>query len=643
MLAATLAASAYPAASEADEAGPPTLAELLRPPRTTDAALSPDGKKVALLRRQGEGKDAYGFISLLDTGDLKAPSSTVRIGKCQTHYVLWANNDRLLVSVTRPEDGYAFRRLMAIGADGLNPAAMFSNQRSMYHQNLNLSLVVDLLPDDPDHILMAAWDHDVIALHRVNVVDGVSESVERGSLSTVTWFVDRGRAVLRWDSNRRGTVWTLYGRAPGEEDWRKVRKVRRNEFDKLDIELLAMSQTPGVILAAARLEGDDAKVVRPFDLSTMTLGAPLAGRTNRDVEGCLTDEHGRLVAVSYQEDRLDYDFQDAGFAPHFRGMNKFFGQEDNIRIMEMRAQGKRLLCHVSGPRNPGMYYLYDRDRASFDPLAAARPWLPQTRLAPMKALNLKARDGAPLTAYLTKPHQEGRRPLVVLPHGGPELRDSLEFDLWVQALAAQGWAVLQVNFRGSGGYGKAFADAGRRRWGDLPQEDIEDAVALVQQDPDIDATRVAIMGGSYGGYAALMGGARRPDLYRAVVSIAGDSDLIELIAFAKSEEGGDSPVYEYWLKTAGDPATDRARMEAASPARLASRFQAPVLLIHGQDDEIVAPKQSRIMAAALRGAGKRVELIELPGMGHRGWSEQQSEKVLTPALAFLHRAFDSAA
>jgi dipeptidyl aminopeptidase/acylaminoacyl peptidase len=225
--------------------------------------------------------------------------------------------------------------------------------------------------------------------------------------------------------------------------------------------------------------------------------------------------------------------------------------------------------------------------------------------------------------------------MVVMPHGGPEIRDYLDYDITVQALAAKGWLVLQPNFRGSGGYGKAFAELGKRQWGDRMQDDVEDAVDQVVACGKADPQRLAIFGASYGGYAALMGAVRKPGLYKAVVSVAGDADLIESLAFSRREDGVDSPTYAYWCGSMGDPAKDAELLARASPARRAAEIQAPVLLIHGAQDTIVDPKQSRLMAKALKTAGKPCELVELKGEGHRNWSDDTWKTVLTKVTEFI--------
>jgi dipeptidyl aminopeptidase/acylaminoacyl peptidase len=339
------------------------------------------------------------------------------------------------------------------------------------------------------------------------------------------------------------------------------------------------------------------------------------------------------------EDRWAYQFVDPKMAAVYRGLNKYLGDTCNLRIFDISDDGNRFLAWAQGPREPGTIYFYDRLTKRFDGVGQAAPQLAPERLATMETLAVKTRDGLPVTAYLSVPLASGPRPLVVLPHGGPETRDTYGYDVWAQVYAAQGWLVLQPNFRGSGGYGKAFADAGRKHWGDKMQEDVEDAIAQVVASGRADPKRIAICGGSYGGYAALMGAVRRPDLYKAVVSLAGVSDLMESISATRIDDGADAPSYFYWLETIGDPDKDRAMMQAASPALHADQISAPVLLIHGVEDTIVPVKQSRIMNSALKSAGKSVELIELRGAHHRDLQPEEWALIYKKSVAHIAKAF----
>jgi acetyl esterase/lipase len=651
-LAAGLALPAVGSWAEAwaADAEPPTIEELVRKPQTLGAALSPSGDQIAVLCETTLNGKRFAYAQLIAAGQPDAKPAIVRIGDLDVEKIAWGSDQRLLVwiRIDRTDPyvpigsniattiSYSVRRLVAVDRDGENQTLMFGQDKAVSHNNFELSYVIDMLPDDPQHILMAIWDlrYDVLALHKVDISTGASEVVERGTVNTVGWFTQNGAPVIRMDSNGRNTT-SLYARAPGASDWKLFRKIRKNDLDKFDFDFISLTEDPNIGIVATRGDGDKTKVLRKFDLRTLTVGEVVAGREDRDVDGWLVDARRRLLATQYTTDRVDYDFVSPVLAPHFRGMNKFFVGECNLEIVDWNTTQTRLLVRASGPTAAGGYYFYDREARRFDNLADEQPWL-TGRLAKMEMLDVKTRDGRTLRAYLTRPQKAAAStPLVVLPHGGPEDRDSYEFDLWVQALAARGWAVLQPNFRGSGGYGRAFAEAGYRHWADRAQEDIDDAVAQVLGMGGFDAGRVAICGGSYGGYAALMGAVRRPDFYKAAVSVAGVSDLPEMMAFEKRSEGDDSPVYQYWVKQIGDPKADDAAMAAASPARNAAAIKAPVLLLHGDKDTIVDPGQSKIMAAALKAAGKTYQYQALPGADHRGWDRKTWTTVLTRMCDFL--------
>jgi len=196
--------------------------------------------------------------------------------------------------------------------------------------------------------------------------------------------------------------------------------------------------------------------------------------------------------------------------------------------------------------------------------------------------------------------------------------------------------VLQVNFRGSGGYGLAFAEAGWKRWGDRMQEDVEDAADQAIAQFKLDAGRVAIVGGSYGGYAAMMGAVRRPDFYKAVVSIAGVSDPIDMLKWERSDDG--TPVkyhYEFWKKRIGDPDADAAALTKASPRRRAAELKAPLFLIHGFLDETVPVNQSKDMVKTMTAAGHKPEYWEIPKEGHSASTRRRDRDRLDRVIAFL--------
>ena len=268
----------------------------------------------------------------------------------------------------------------------------------------------------------------------------------------------------------------------------------------------------------------------------------------------------------------------------------------------------------------------------------ARKALLDTTRPRASVISYLARDGKELSGYLTAPagsDPQGKLPLVLMPHGGPEARDSLEFDPWVQYLVARGYAVFQPNFRGSDGFGRKFAESGYGEWGRKMQDDLTDGVKALANLGAVDPARVCIVGASYGGYAALAGAALTPDLYKCAVSIAGISDLDDFIGWRKRNWGSDSEGYTYWLKAIGDPDKDEQRLREVSPLAQADKIKIPVLLIHGTDDFVVPIAQSKAMKKALDKAGKKTELITLEEEGHSYWSADNEKLTMNAIDNFL--------
>jgi acetyl esterase/lipase len=634
---------------------PPSIDELLKPPYVHDAAISPDGNQLAILRTQVKDGRTSAYVAISRMDDLAAPPSVAFIGEQDVRQVEWANNERLLIWITfyRDDKGVPYgmwfydtfvpipvKRVISVDLKGQNPVVMFAGAKSVLKRGFDASRVVDYLQDDPRAILMQAWNDSrgSYGLYKVDVYTGAATLMEQGVSSTDGWLTQGGVPMLRMDSNARGTVGWVYGRAPGEKDWKLIRRSRLNEMKKLpDFDVVGPTREAGVFLVCQRMEGRDHSVIRTFDIAKLEFGHVVAERPDRDLESAFVDEDLQLVGGAFWDDRLNYQFADPSLAAHFRAINRALKDRCNVQLYDIDLKHQRILLKVTGPQEPGAFQVYDRKTRALEYVGVAKPWLPAERLASTEALRVRTRDGAEITAYLTTPIGGGRGPLpmVVMPHGGPEIRDYMDYDVTVQALAARGWLVLQPNFRGSGGYGKAFAELGKRQWADRMQDDVEDAVAHVVACGKADPHRLAIFGASYGGYAALMGAVRKPRMYRAVVSIAGDADLMESLAFSRREDGPDSPAYAYWCGSMGDPRTDQDLLVRASPARRADEIAAPVLLIHGTEDTIVDPRQSRLMAKALKAVGKSCELVELKGEGHRNWSDETWKTVLTKVTDFI--------
>jgi dipeptidyl aminopeptidase/acylaminoacyl peptidase len=311
-----------------------------------------------------------------------------------------------------------------------------------------------------------------------------------------------------------------------------------------------------------------------------------------------------------------------------------------VRARELSVEStswdyRRMIIYAESPDVPGRYYLYEPGTESLRLLGVTYPELDEQPLSPMRPVRYKARDGLEIPGYLSLPPGSGLRPAtplpaVVMPHGGPYVRDFAAFDPLVQLLTSRGYAVLQMNYRGSTGYGAEFQAAGQRQWGKAMQDDVTDGTAWLVAEGIADPARICIVGWSYGGYAALMGAAKEPDRYRCSVSIAGVADLRRLV------ESSNKYLYgRVSTRFIGDAWRDRKDLTENSPARRASAIRVPVLLAHGTKDRVVDPDQSRMMAAALKSAGRSFEYIELKDADHSVTQMPQRQQLFDAVDRFL--------
>ena len=307
-------------------------------------------------------------------------------------------------------------------------------------------------------------------------------------------------------------------------------------------------------------------------------------------------------------------------------------------VVDASEDNQVLLMLVEGPSDPPAYYEYSLDKRQVLMIGLVQQTLADKRMPTASLIEYTGGDGTRLNGYLTRPAgAEGatQLPLVVMPHGGPERRDHLTFDLYVQYLAAQGYAVFQPNFRGSDGFGRSFAEGGYGQWGRKMQDDITEGLKWLVDRNIVDPKRVCIVGASYGGYAALAGVTLTPELYRCAVSIAGIADLKDFFTSRRQRFGSDSELYAYWMKQIGDPERDAERIAAVSPALHIDRIRAPILLAHGDADVIVPYAQSMKMKKLLDKSGRKTELITLEDEGHGGWSPENERLVLDAVGRFL--------
>jgi TonB family protein len=340
-----------------------------------------------------------------------------------------------------------------------------------------------------------------------------------------------------------------------------------------------------------------------------------------------------VTGVAYEDDRPRTKWLVPELEQLQAQIDRTLRGKDN-RILNMSRDQNVVLLWSGGADDPGTYYVFDRAARRMNIFASPYDRLDGARFSPVKSVRYAARDGLSIPAYLTLP--QGREakglPLIVLPHGGPFIRDSHAFHPWVQFLADRGYAVLQPNYRGSTGYGRTYVERGYGEWGRKMQDDLDDGVAWLEEAGTIDPKRVCIMGASYGGYAALWGAIRNPELYRCAISLAGVTDVGGMLKYDSKFLIAKRYSKQWRKKVVGEQSRDLA---AVSPLQQAARLNVPVLIAHGERDTNVPVDQGRKMVAALKARGAPVQSAFYPGEGHSFHRAEDSIDFLRRVEAFL--------
>lgn len=653
----------------------PSAYDFVKPSRFTSVELSPSGKYLAYLMVETEKyclDDDGQMVNLAKSScgeDYKEYRSThvVKIYDLQSSQIItsipvpinflidwleWASDDRILASLRSPQTvgrrarGYArgASRVVSFPRTGGNLTPLFTGRGSMVRENRYMSRISNLLPSDPNHIIMPAQKDAHLDLWKVNVLNGNAELVEAGVAKTLHWFTDSvGKPVLRFDckDDRCETIYVFSKSKSG--DWTRIKKLNRQPYesiDNIDFWPIGATGVPNQYYMISREDDTERRSIRIFDVSTNSYVRTVFEHPVYDVGGSIKDlQTGEYAGVWYIKDRLTYKLLDETQQKHIDGLNKYFKNSENVRMLGYTQDKSKLLIYVTAPNNAGEYYLYDMKAMRVERLFRRNSNLADRLSTKTDILKIPTRDGQSITAYHSYASGKSisQQPLLVMPHGGPERRDDYDFSEWPQYFASRGYQVLQVNFRGSSGYGRKFAQAGYGEWGGVMQNDLTDAVKHLQTSGKATPNSTCIVGYSYGGYAALYGGASTPELYRCIVSGGGVSDILADLKRTKVDAGADSYLFEYWEKSMGSLKTDKDKLKAVSPKNLADAFKAPVLLIHGEYDSVVNRTQSEDMAKALKRAGKQVEYIELKDEGHSNWEVETHILYLESIEAFLQK------
>jgi len=616
--------------------GPLTAAPLEtygRLPSLEDVALSPSGKRLAFVRTRENTR-------LIAIADL--PNTVVMrmaIGEVKLRHLSWADDDHLMI--TTSTTGMPFG---LIGKDTewdqLSVYEVSSKKLRTYPDGNDRDIrtmntivrapMVRHIGNDTVLFLTGLWVQDTtkLALFKVNLTNHSQRLVRQGGDATLGWLVDEAGEVVAEDNYfEQGQRWQIRLRHDGH--WFEAESQRA----PIDVPgMVGFGPQGDAVLVSTMDKGEP--VWELLSLADGKLGPPIEG--GDDLNGALEDPiTHRMIGGVAVEDQSKYVFFEPKLKSRWHSIENAF-EGERVDLVSTSADMMQFVVLVDGPRGY-RYELINMNTARATPLGFVYDGLEDS--LPTTRITYEAADGLKIPAYLTLPAGKPptKLPLIVFPHGGPASRDTAEFNWWAQAMAAQGYAVLLPNYRGSTTT-QSFINAGYGEWGRKMQTDLSDGVRYLAKQGTIDPARVCIVGASYGGYAALAGVTLDPGVYRCAVSVAGIADLRKMLTWEKQKEMyGDHVGTRYWNRYMGVKGPDDPLLDTISPIKHIDRVNVPVLLIHGKDDTVVDYAQSEVMLKALQKANKPVELVTMKKEDH--WLSRSETRLLMlqASIAFLKK------
>jgi dipeptidyl aminopeptidase/acylaminoacyl peptidase len=648
LIGALLCANAFAQAPDASQ--PIAIEAFTRFDEFGEVKISPDGEYLAL----ATGKYGRSAVVFIERKTQKVTSGVRTREGGEIDQFEWISPTRVLYSIAERWPGIVqpirTGELYAIDRDGGRHKQLYGARAGESSTGTHLKKressfgsaeLLSVLEDDPKHILIAeyAWHVGVYVMRstpdakpivsRLDVYSGAKKKLDHVPLASAGLLVDRNEQVrfaLGWNQESKLAV-TWKPQAGGA--WREFELSGFRDESVVPQRFSADNRS--VYFTAVRTGESHARLFR-LDLESHA-SVEVSAFDSTSVTEVITDFADReIVGMQGYADKpvRKWLLEDDAAAKLYKGLERAFAPQ-TVEITSTTKDGSLAVVFAHSDTNPGDYYLFDTVARKADLLRPSRRWIDPRRMRPMEPFELAARDGLTLHGYLTRPAGEAPHPLIVMPHGGPHtVRDLWEFNSEVQLLASRGYAVLQVNYRGSGGYGMDFEAAGYRQWGRQMQDDVTDATRWAIEQKVTSADRVCIYGASYGGYAALMGAVREPQLYRCAIGYAGVYDL-ELM-FTATDFSDSRLGRSYLERVLG---TDPAVLHANSPVYNAQRIEIPLLLIHGKEDVRADYQHAKRMKAALERSGKKFEWLALAGEGHGVYDENTRREVYERILAFL--------
>ncbi|HET7921118.1 MAG TPA: S9 family peptidase [Gammaproteobacteria bacterium] len=613
--------------------------------------ISPDGHYLAVVGPV-KGEDEKTQLDFIDLHTMKLKGNVKLVGEQQIANLWWKTGTRVVFTTATQTGSFdqpsATGDIWAVDVDGKNSQTLAFHAAKGMAYSFHYNTVLSLLPDDPRHILIETRDFKGNpSVSRVDIQTADKRRVMTSPIQDGDLVTDNnGDVRLVQGSNEKTLQPILEYREPDSLDWKDISSLVADQPHYLSVGPVAFTPdnkqlyfemlTPKGTLGLYRVDPQTLKKTLLYSDPDFDID-----NTYSSTYWLFGGDDKTLVAFQYTSDLPQWIAVDQGSS--LVGLisslqNAFPGQ--SVLVTSKTADGKQAVVLVRSDRNPGSYYYFNAATGKVQFLFNAKSGIDPEQMAAMKPVTFKSRDGLTIHGYLTLPRGQSKNlPLIIHPHGGPfTIRDEWQFDPEVQYLAYHGYAVLQVNYRGSGGYGLAFQQAGYKQWGGTMQDDLTDATHWAIDQGIADPKRICIYGASYGGYASLEGVVKEPDLYQCAVGYAGVYDLVLLRDSANNLQR--RSLIPFMKSTLGD---DEAVLKAHSPVFNVKRIKADLMLAHGGADHTVDIKHADELRSALDKIGKHYEWLYYPNEGHGFYTTEHQVVFYNKLLDFLDKEIGAGA
>ena len=610
--------------------------------------LSPDGQHIAAL---SPIKDKQGLV-IIDVKNRKATPIAARTDR-DIVSVEWISDKRLLYTTGRLGERDVQQRgggIFAIDLDGAAPRLISEGIDEQKGAGMRATIrpleIIRTLPGEADdviaqEIVIGGGAQVSGPLYRLDTRTGRKTDISIGKPDAgpfETWRVDRNgtaRAFIVTSQDERTRV---YYRTGADAPWKKLDEFKMTSAAAWSP--VGLAEDGRTLYVSSRKDGDKSAILR-YDPETKTLGDVVAQHPQVDLQNLFGDKEG-VRGVRYNADKPGTAWFDSNLASAQTTVDNTL--PGYVNVLSWSRDRNLMLIDSHSDMSPGSFYLFDRSTNKIEWLADRRPWIDSKKMSPMQPVRYKARDGLEIPAYLTIPRGSSGKalPMVVMVHGGPWVDgDSWGWNPEVQFLASRGYAVLQPNYRGTTHYGWKHFASSFKQWGLAMQDDVTDGVSWAVAQGVADPNRVCIYGGSYGGYAAMMGVAKTPEVFKCAINYVGVTDL-PLHLTASWTDFFNSEITQNILKSRlGDIDREADRLKATSPTELAGRIKAPVLMAYGGADVRVIPEHGTRMRAALERAGNKPEWMIVDDEGH-GYRKLENQVMFYGAMEkFLEKNIGS--